>query len=345
MRKEMDVTKPPPESHLYATALARVSEQEWRRVCCEQFAEQFRDYCCQISVGGCDSIDGAVPRQVSVTRYCEQTGAALDNQKEWSVQTQGTNLAEIMTWPGVDHTRTICNHAIEVQKVLGIEAARAVLLDEFRQVLSFNGAYVDYRHLALLCDTMTHGGQITPVSRHAFRKKATGPYTRAAFEQQTDVLRDAGIYGEYEDGNDMRSAIMMGKRIPQGTGSMFDTFMSLERIENTPSSTMREIDMHRKEQACREMERKALEHMPRNPFGSAVYQEEDSMSDNESCIAVPDESTGYLTGIGALKNPFSVNKSQTASSDYGQADEPAQLVEKSQFCYRPQSPSMLDCTE
>ena len=138
---------------------------------------------------------------------------------------------------------------------------------------------------------------------------------------------------------------MMGKRIPQGTGSMFDTFMSLERIENTPSSTMREIDMHRKEQACREMERKALEHMPRNPFGSAVYQEEDSMSDNESCIAVPDESTGYLTGIGALKNPFSVNKSQTASSDYGQADEPAQLVEKSQFCYRPQSPSMLDCTE
>ena len=88
---------------------------------------------------------------------------------------------------------------------------------------------------------MTTDGQVTPVSRHAFRKMLTGPYTRAAFEQQTDVLCDAGMFSEYEDGNDMRAAIMMGKHIPQGTGTMFDTICSLDALTKQSSKTMQTI--------------------------------------------------------------------------------------------------------
>ena len=40
-------------------------------------------------------------------------------------------------------------------QVLGVEAARAVLLSEIRNVISFDSSYVNYRHLALLVDCMT----------------------------------------------------------------------------------------------------------------------------------------------------------------------------------------------
>lgn len=54
----------------------------------------------------------------------------------------------------IDGTRTISNDIIEIKNVLGIEAARQSLLNEIRNVLGFYGIYINYRHLATLCDVM-----------------------------------------------------------------------------------------------------------------------------------------------------------------------------------------------
>jgi len=264
LERDLDWQKPTGETLLDPTALENVTSDEWKYACCEQYAQQALMHCLTVSVNGIPGVIGSVPRKANVIRYCQETGAVLKNQHEWMIKTQGTNLREVLTMQGVDWTRTICNHAIEVQKVLGIEAARAVLLDEIRKVFSCSDAYVDYRYISLLVDKMTADGQVTPVSRHAFRKMLTGPYTRAAFEQQTDVLCDAAMMAEYEDGNDMRAAIMMGKHIPQGTGTMFDTICSLDALTSQPSKTMQSIH-----------EQRILETPPivpvpatlRNPFG------------------------------------------------------------------------------
>ena len=48
----------------------------------------------------------------------------------------------------------------EVLSVLGVEAARAKLLQELRSVVEFSGNYVSLRHSQLLCDVMTHGGAV-----------------------------------------------------------------------------------------------------------------------------------------------------------------------------------------
>ena len=50
--------------------------------------------------------------------------------------------------------KQLCVHVWAVQ-VLGIEAARALLLKELRAVISFDSSYVNYRHLCLLADCMT----------------------------------------------------------------------------------------------------------------------------------------------------------------------------------------------
>jgi DNA-directed RNA polymerase II subunit RPB1 len=63
-----------------------------------------------------------------------------------------------MCLDGVDFTRTYSNNCVEIFNVLGIEAARAAIMKELRNVIEFDGSYVNYRHLALLCDLMTHPG-------------------------------------------------------------------------------------------------------------------------------------------------------------------------------------------
>lgn len=44
---------------------------------------------------------------------------------------------------------------MEILEVLGIEAARISLIKEIRFILDSYGIYVNYRHLATLCDIMT----------------------------------------------------------------------------------------------------------------------------------------------------------------------------------------------
>jgi hypothetical protein len=61
-----------------------------------------------------------------------------------------------MTTPGVCGTETKSNHIMEVQKVLGIEAARTVITTEIEFIMKEYGMSVDMRHLMLLADLMTY---------------------------------------------------------------------------------------------------------------------------------------------------------------------------------------------
>jgi hypothetical protein len=49
---------------------------------------------------------------------------------------------------------------------LGIEAARAAVLAEIRDVLFFDGGYINYRHVSILLDVMIFHDSLTAVSRH-----------------------------------------------------------------------------------------------------------------------------------------------------------------------------------
>jgi len=76
-------------------------------------------------------------------------------QKEWVLETDSVNLKTVMCLDGVNFTRTYSNSCVEVFNVLGIEAARTAIMRELRGIIEFDSSYVNYRHLALLCDLMT----------------------------------------------------------------------------------------------------------------------------------------------------------------------------------------------
>lgn len=68
-------------------------------------------------------------------------------------------------------------------QALGIEAVRKSIEKEMNHVISFDGSYVNYRHLALLCDAMTAKGHLMAITRHGINRQETGALARCSFEE------------------------------------------------------------------------------------------------------------------------------------------------------------------
>ena len=139
---------------------------------------------------------------------------------EYVLETSGSNFAATLTVEGVDPTRTYTNRFTEIHAVLGIEAARAAILREATQVLSFDGSYVNARHLGVLCDGMTFRGHVSAISRHGINKSDNGPLMRCSFEQTVEILYEAAVNGELDDCTGVTENIILGQPAPVGTGMM-----------------------------------------------------------------------------------------------------------------------------
>eukprot|EP00580_Thalassiosira_gravida_P018881 CAMPEP_0201660330 /NCGR_PEP_ID=MMETSP0494-20130426/2988_1 /ASSEMBLY_ACC=CAM_ASM_000839 /TAXON_ID=420259 /ORGANISM="Thalassiosira gravida, Strain GMp14c1" /LENGTH=1751 /DNA_ID=CAMNT_0048138163 /DNA_START=124 /DNA_END=5379 /DNA_ORIENTATION=- len=156
----------------------------------------------------------------------EEKRATWDDEKgfgrvvEWVLETDGTNLMAVLGIDYVDATRTYSNDIVEVFMVLGIEGVRGSILSELRNVISFDGSYVNYRHLATLVDVMTMHGHLMAVDRHGINRVESGPLLRCSFEETVDMLNDAAMYAEEEVLRGVTENIMMGQLARVGTGDM-----------------------------------------------------------------------------------------------------------------------------
>ena len=140
--------------------------------------------------------------------------------QEWYLDTSGTSLAQVLTIPGVDTTRTYSNHFIQIFEVFGIEATRSALMKELTQVLAFDGSYVNHRHLALLVDVMTSRGHLMAITRHGINRADTGALMRCSFEETVEILLEAAAVGELDDCRGISENVMLGQLAPMGTGEM-----------------------------------------------------------------------------------------------------------------------------
>ena len=121
----------------------------------------------------------------------EDGSIRVEKGKEWVLETDGVNLKTVMCIDGVDFKRTYSNSCVEIFNVLGIEAARAAIMKELRGVIEFDGSYVNYRHLALLCDLMTQRGTLMAITRHGINRTDTGALMRCSFEETVETLMEA----------------------------------------------------------------------------------------------------------------------------------------------------------
>ncbi|HIP15650.1 MAG TPA: DNA-directed RNA polymerase subunit A'' [Methanothermococcus okinawensis] len=137
---------------------------------------------------------------------------------EYVLYSEGSNLREVFKVEGVDTTRTITNNIIEIQEVLGIEAARNAIINEMSDTLSQQGLTVDIRHLMLVADIMTVDGVVKPIGRHGVSGEKASVLARAAFEETVKHLYIAAQRGYVDKLNGVIENIIVGKPVSVGTG-------------------------------------------------------------------------------------------------------------------------------
>lgn len=138
---------------------------------------------------------------------------------EWIMETDGVNLKQVLLVDNIDPTRTYSNSIIEIADVLGIEAVRQCILRELRMVLDVYSIYVNYRHLSMLIDLMTHRGTLTSITRHGINRVESGPLRRCSFEETVEILLEAAVFSEVDHLKGITENIIMGQLCPLGTGS------------------------------------------------------------------------------------------------------------------------------
>ena len=159
----------------------------------------------------------------SASMYKNMNNYEIENnsyvsKEEWVINTNGINLLEIFNYENIDYTKTHSNDIYEIYNILGIEAARTILLNEIKEVIESSGNYVNYRHLTLLCDTMTNRGELMSIDRFGINRGNIGPLAKCSFEETTDQLFKASIFGELDDLSGVSANIMMGQIPHCGTG-------------------------------------------------------------------------------------------------------------------------------
>lgn len=140
--------------------------------------------------------------------------------EEYVIYTEGSNLGEAFKIPGVDLSRSISNDINEIQRVLGIEAARRAIVDEIRKTLEEQGLEVDIRHIMLLSDLMTMEGEIKQIGRHGISGEKSSILARASFEVTTNHLMKAAKFGEIDTLSGVTENVIIGQPIPMGTGNV-----------------------------------------------------------------------------------------------------------------------------
>ena len=152
-------------------------------------------------------------------------------EKEWVLETDGVNLKTVRCIDGVDFQRTYSNSCVEIFNVLGIEAARVAIVKELCGVIEFDGSYVNYRHLALLCDLMTHRGTLMAITRHGINRADTAALMRCSFEETVEILMEAAAVGEKDDCHGIAENVMFGQMAPMGTGA-FEVALNIDMLKD-----------------------------------------------------------------------------------------------------------------
>ena len=136
----------------------------------------------------------------------------------WIIQTEGSNLRELLSLSFVQPETAKSNNMWEIYDIMGIEAVREFLIQEFTNVVSSDGTFINRCHVLLLVDLMTFHGSINSISRYGMKKEQIGVLSRSSFEESLDHFANAAFYSEREPVQAVSASIMCGKRSNIGSG-------------------------------------------------------------------------------------------------------------------------------
>jgi DNA-directed RNA polymerase II subunit RPB1 len=170
-----------------------------------------------IVLRGIKNINKVILRKIK-DNMVEKSGSYV-KQDIWVLDTIGTNMLDVLGLDYIDPTRTYSNDVIEIFNVLGMEAARQAIYNELADVIEFDGTYLNYHHMALLCDRMTFTSKMISIFRHGINNDDIGPIAKASFEETPEMFLKAARHAELDMMRGISANVMCGQEGLFGTAS------------------------------------------------------------------------------------------------------------------------------
>jgi DNA-directed RNA polymerase II subunit RPB1 len=190
-------------------------------------------------------------------------------QDIWVLDTIGTNMMDVLALDYIDATRTSSNDIIEIYETFGIEAARQTIYNELVEVIEFDGTYINFHHLSLLCDRMTFTNKLISIFRHGINNDNIGPIAKASFEETPEMFLKAARHAELDMMRGVSANVMCGQEGMYGTNA-FQVVLDIEEMRKLDGVISMEV---RDDNA-------AIEKM----FGGGIDNPEDKCSTNHLTI-------------------------------------------------------------
>lgn len=172
-------------------------------------------------IWGLRNVSRVTMRDRQVMKY-DEISKVYQKSREWLLYTDGTEFRAILGRMGVDQRYTVTNDVVEVYDVLGVEAARQSIINEFNEVMVDSG--VNFRHISMLVDNMTHRGRIVSVDRFGINRSDIGVLSKASFEESVEQIITSAVFAEKDPMNSIAANVMLGQIAPCGTGQTEMTF-------------------------------------------------------------------------------------------------------------------------
>ena len=167
----------------------------------------------------------------TIKDYLVDRAGTYEPQDIWVLDTIGTNLIDVLALDYIDATRTTSNNIIETYHVLGIEAARQTIYNELADVIEYDGTYLNYHHMELLCDRMSFNEKLVSIGRFGINNDNIGPIAKASFEETPEMFLKAARHGELDSMRGVSANIMCGQEGKYGTNS-FNVLMDISEMNN-----------------------------------------------------------------------------------------------------------------
>ena len=182
----------------------------------------------KIIISGIDKIKKISISQKKRQVLNDEPFRTFEDKEEYVLETDGTNLSNVLANNFVNREKTISNDITEIYELFGIEAARQALYNEIDDILNSTTS-VNHRHIALLVDTMTCKGYLLSIDRHGINRSDIGPLAKCSFEETSDILIKAGVFGETDKINGVSANIILGQIAKCGTGDT-QVMMDMDRL-------------------------------------------------------------------------------------------------------------------
>ncbi|MCK5921017.1 MAG: hypothetical protein KAG66_08755 [Methylococcales bacterium] len=177
-----------------------------------------KDLVMKIQVNGVKGISYVEVQETKLTMYNPVTEVYEENRQKF-LSTSGSNFLDIISDDYVDSTQVYSNNLHDIIQFLGVEAAREAIVYELMDAIGAStGDELSEKHTSMVADYATVTGSFISFDRSGFSKSSSiSPLTKVSFEESTQQITKAAIFGEFDAMKSVAGSLMLGQDIKTGT--------------------------------------------------------------------------------------------------------------------------------